>query len=204
MTESIELHGKLRTCLACRASLPKPSMLRLVVDDEGQLWPDLAQKLPGRGTYFCMQETCLQGMNDKRLQPLKAKFVVSLPQWAVLKERIESVLEKQLQQMFTRMRSTAHVGRDAVMHRLWNNTPLLLVMAADAGDALIRQIDDAVAKRQQAGQKTKTVRVSSKLWLGEKFGRENVAIAGIDASGPAAATANKLDQYCVWHRHIKA
>jgi len=179
-------------------------MLRLVVDEQGQLWPDMAQKLPGRGTYLCMHETCFQSMNDKRLQPLKAKFVVSLPQWAVLRERIESVLEKQLQQMFTRLRITADIGRDAVMHRLWNNAPLLLLLADDAGDALTRQINDAVAKRQQAGRKTETVRISSKLWLGEKFGRENVAIAGVDASGPAAAIANKLNQYCVWHRHINA
>jgi len=179
-------------------------MLRLVVDEQGQLWPDLAQKLPGRGTYLCMQESCLQGMNDKRMQPLKAKFVVDLPQWSALKERLDLVLEKQLQQMFTRLRITANVGRDAVMHRLWNNAPLLLLLAEDAGDALHRQIDDAVEKRKQAQLKTAMVRISSKLWLGEKFGRDNVAIAGVDASGPSAAVAKKLNQYCVWYRHIKA
>jgi len=179
-------------------------MLRLVVDEQGQLWPDLAHKLPGRGTYLCMQESCLQGMNDKRMQPLKAKFVVELPQWAVLKERLELVLSKQLQQMFTRLRITADVGRDAVMHRLWNNAPLLLLLAEDAGDALNRQIEDAVQKRQQTRLKTKMVRVSSKLWLGEKFGRDNVAIAGIDASGSSASVAEKLNQYCVWYGHIKA
>jgi len=179
-------------------------MLRLVVDGEGQLWPDLAQKLPGRGVYLCMHDTCFQGINDKRLQPLKAKFTVSLPQWAALKQRIESVLDKQLQLMFTRLRRTAVVGRDAVMHRLWNNTPLLLLLADDAGDALTRQVNEAVAKRQLDGRKTEMVRISSKLWLGEQFGRDNVAIAGVDASGPAAATANKLNQYCVWHGHIKA
>ena len=184
--------------------MPKEGMLRLVVDEGGQIWPDLGQKLPGRGAYLCMQESCIQGINDKRLQPLKAKFTITLPQWSALQERISLVVEKQLQQMFTRLRITGVIGRDAVMHRLWNNAPLLLLLADDAGDALYRQIDDAVQKRKQARLKTEMVRVSSKLWLGEKFGRENVAIAGIDASGPSAAIADKLNQYCVWHRHIKA
>jgi len=178
-------------------------MLRFVVDDEGVIWPDLQQKAPGRGVYHCMDEHCLGCMNDKRLQVMKAHFSIVLPQWNDVLQRIASGLHQQLKQMLTRQRSSAAIGRDAVMHRLWNNAPLMVLRAADAGDALVRQSDDGLEKRAQSGNKSLFVPVSSRHWLGEMFGRDDVAIVALDAAGPAAATVKKLEIYCVWYGRIK-
>ncbi len=178
-------------------------MLRLVLDAEGLFWPDLLQKAPGRGVYLCMSELCLDKISDRRLQSLKAKFPLSFPQWDGLQQRLKGGLERQLEQMFTRLRVNAAIGRDAVMHRLWNNAPLLLLQAEDAGDAVVRQIGDAMEKRQQAGHISGLVSVPSRSWLGEMLGREYVAVTGIDAGGRNAATARKLKQYCVWYGRIK-
>jgi len=174
-------------------------MLRLVVDGEGQIWPDVGQKAPGRGTYLCMRAECLATMSDKRLQPMKAKFSVLLPQWQQLRERLLDVLDQYLVQGFSRLRVKTDIGRDAVMHRLWNNAPLLLFCAADAGEAVVRQIEDAAAKRKQAGHAVAVVDVESTVWLGRMFGRDCVAVAGLDVS----PLANKMNQYCVWLRHLK-
>ena len=179
-------------------------MLRLVVDSDGQLCPDLAQKLPGRGAYLCMQQGCLSRLNDKRLRVLTQKYGLALPQWGALKVRLSTVMEGCLKQLFGRVQVNGYIGRDAVMHRLWKNAPLLLLIAADSGEALHRQVVDAVRKREQDGKKVVLVEVGSKSWLGEKLGRENVAVAGMDASGPLAVIANRLKQYCVWHGQIKA
>ncbi|ATX81917.1 Protein of unknown function (DUF448) [Mariprofundus ferrinatatus] len=176
----------------------------MIVDDEGVIWPDLTQKLPGRGVYLCMQAECLAALNDRRLQPLKAKFRVNLPQWPELKERMLCILEKQLSQMFARLRVKTEIGRDAVMHRLWNNAPFMLLIAADAGSAVVRQIEDAVEKREQAGQHTLVVQVESRLWLGEKLGREAVAVAGMDVAGSMASNAGKLVKFCSWYGQLKA
>jgi len=173
-------------------------MLRLVVDDDGLIWPDVLQKAPGRGVYHCMSASCLRRMNDKRLQSLKAQFRVSLPQWEMLRQRMASTLEQQVKRMFTRQRASAAIGRDAVMHRLWNNTPLLLLRAADAGDSLLRQIDDGLEKRAQAGLASALTIVSSRQWLGEMCGRDDVAVVALDAAGTAAAMTNRLDVYCIW------
>jgi len=178
-------------------------MLRLIVDDEGQIWPDLLQKLPGRGVYLCMQSECLSGMSDRRLQPLKAKFKVDFPQWEQVKERLVSILHKQLLQMFTRLRVKTEIGRDAVMHRLWNNAPVLLLVATDAGDAVVRQIEDAVEKREQAGHKSRILSVESKQWLGEMLGRDSVAVAALGTSGMMATNARKLNLYCGWYGQLK-
>jgi len=189
--------------MTCRQSKAKQTMLRFVVDGDGLIWPDLQQKAPGRGIYHCMDEACLGRMNDKRLQALKAKFSIVLPQWNDVLQRIASNLQQQLKQMLTRQRSSAAIGRDAVMHRLWNNAPLMLLRAMDAGDALVRQSDDGLEKRAQAGNKSSLLAVSSRHWLGEMFGRDDVAIVALDAAGPAAATVKKLEIYCVWYGRIK-
>jgi len=178
-------------------------MLRLVVDDDGEIWPDVLQKAPGRGVYHCMREACLSGMNDKRLQSLNAKFRVSLPQHERIRQRMVSVLEQQLKRMFTRQRASAAIGRDAVMHRLWNNVPLLLLRASDAGDALVRQIDDGLAKRTRAGMSSVLTNVPSRQWLGEMCGRDDVAVVAMDAAGMAAATVNRLNVYCLWLERMK-
>jgi len=172
----------------------------MVVDDDGEIWPDVLQKAPGRGVYHCMSGACLTAMNDKRLQPLKAKFRLNLPQWGMLQQRIALVREQQIKRMFTRQRASAAIGRDAVMHRLWNNAPLLLFRASDAGDALVRPIDDGLEKRAQAGLKAVLTNVASRQWLGEMCGRDDVAIVAMDAAG--ATTANSLHVYCVWLARI--
>jgi len=174
----------------------------MVVDDDGKIWPDVLQKAPGRGVYHCMSELCLAGMNDKRLQSLKVKFRVNLPQWDKLQQRIASVLEQQVERMFTRQRGSAAIGRDAVMHRLWNNAPLLLFRASDTGGALVRQIDGGMEKRAQAGLKSVLTNVASRQWLGAMCGRDDVAIVAMDAAGSAAITVNRLHAYCIWLARI--
>ena len=184
----------MRRCFACRQSLPKAEMLRLVADD-GQLWPDILQQAPGRGVYHCMRHTCLAGMNDRRLRALKVAGL----QWSELRLRIEEALGRQLRQMFSRLRVTAAVGRDAVMHRLWGNAPLSLLLAEDAGDAIARQIADAMEKREQAGRVSLFVKAPDAAWLGEMLGRERVAVAGFDVS----AMVEKLNRHCDWYGRIK-
>lgn len=188
--------------MICRASYPKQEMLRLVVDGDGEIWPDVLQKAPGRGVYHCMREACLTDMNDKRLQSLKVKFRVNLPQQERVRERIVNMLEQQLKRMFTRQCASAAIGRDAVMHRLWNNMPLLLLRASDAGSALVRQLDDGLEKRAGAGMTSVLTTVPSRQWLGGMCARDDVAVVAMDAAGMAAAMVNRLNVYCVWLARI--
>lgn len=61
----------LRTCVICRAKLPKPELARHVcppppdtVEGAGEgarrLVPDADQTMPGRGFYVCADEECLR------------------------------------------------------------------------------------------------------------------------------------------------
>lgn len=170
-------------------------MLRLVVDEAGQLWPDMVQKAPGRGVYLCMRETCLRQLHDKRLKGLRLKPRPVLPQAGVLIRRIREALARHIVQLLSRLRATAAVGRDAVMHRMWNNAPLLLLLAVDAGDALRRQVDDAVAKRRAAGHETNVVVSPEASLLGQGLGREKVSVAVLECSALSA----RVEKLCAWY-----
>lgn len=199
MSREAHANGTERTCFACRHKADKAEMLRLVVDDAGIIWPDLLQKAPGRGTYLCMQESCLGRLNDKRLGALRQRFLLQLPQYASLRQRIEEVLVKQIGRYLSAMRGGADAGRDAVMHRMWKNGPLLVVLASDAGEALVRQIGDAVARRREAGEEVMLLDMLPGALLSEVFQRERLSVVAMERT---AATA-KLQQLCAWYGRLR-
>lgn len=44
-------HPTLRRCIVTRQALEKPAMIRFVIDPDGQVTPDLKERLPGRGLW---------------------------------------------------------------------------------------------------------------------------------------------------------
>ncbi len=199
MQEKLESKSK-RTCFACRTTTDKESLLRLVVDDEGQIWPDFSAKLPGRGVYLCMSPTCLQGLSDKRLGVLNRDFSPQLPQWLVLQQRLSDMLGLRINQLMTGMRRRAAIGRDAVMHRMWKKEKLLVLFAADAGDALVRQVQDAVEKRDESMQRSPVlVSTLDADQLGLAMAREKVSVVAFSWANPVA----KFQQLCVWQQVLE-
>lgn len=190
--------GPVRTCFACRNHGSKQAMLRMVIDDQGQVWPDLLQQAPGRGAYLCMQEACWTRLSDKRFGALRAKSAAAAGQWEPFRARLREALSARIRQLLTGMKATAAIGRDAAMQHLWNNAPTFLLVASDAGAALIRQLRDAVAKRRQAGTDTRWCMAPASAQLGEWLGREKVSVLVIDAS----SLARKLEQACVWFQRV--
>ena len=173
-------------------------MLRLVVDDEGQVWPDVMQQAPGRGAYLCMQEACWARLSDKRFGALRAKFDVAPGQWQPFRSRLRHALGERMAQLLARLKGGAAIGRDAAMQYLWKNAPMILLVAVDAGDALIRQLRDAVAKRRQAGVETRWCNALQAERLGAWLGRGKVSVMAIEAS----PQAEKLEQACAWIRYV--
>jgi len=192
-----------RTCFACRQTEDKLSLLRLVVDDEGLIWPDLSSKLPSRGLYLCLQEKCLQAMSDKRLQSLKRDFSPQLPQWDMLQQRMFDMLSQRFVQLLNGVKRSAVIGRDAVMHQMWDKKALLILFADDAGDAVLRQVNDAVEKRdggemKSAKRATVIVSLLDAEALGSALGREKVSVVAFSEDNPLM----KLQQICVWQQRL--
>lgn len=55
-------HIPLRSCVVCRAKLPKRDLVRVVMTPGGDCIVDETGKHDGRGAYVCRQEACWQAV----------------------------------------------------------------------------------------------------------------------------------------------
>ena len=55
-----------RSCLGCRQTRDKDSLIRFVLSPQGEVVPDIESKLPGRGAYTCISEHCLRAALKQR------------------------------------------------------------------------------------------------------------------------------------------
>ena len=169
----------MRTCFACRRKQPKQAMLRIVVDDVGELWPDPLARAPGRGAYLCLDPECMRRM-PRALRGIRSKQPHARPDWIRLRARIATVLAAAVEARMRHARPQAALGRDAVMRRIWYPAPLVVMLADDAGEALARQIGQAVERRRKAGRETRLMIGPPATVLGAWLGRERLAVVSLE------------------------
>ncbi len=87
-------HVPLRSCIACRAKLPKRELIRVVSTPEGTLEIDTKGKRAGRGAYLCRKQQCCEtALQPGRLsQALKCR--VDATEVAALKASVSSLIEE--------------------------------------------------------------------------------------------------------------
>lgn len=56
-----------RMCIACREMQPKRSLIRVVRNQDGEIFVDETGKAAGRGAYVCNRKECLDKINAKKL-----------------------------------------------------------------------------------------------------------------------------------------
>ena len=57
----------LRQCIACRELKEKRQMLRVVKNNQGQIFLDFSGKASGRGAYVCDNADCIKKLKKNRL-----------------------------------------------------------------------------------------------------------------------------------------
>jgi len=186
-----------RRCIRCRQSRSKSDMMRLVCDEDGSVWPDVLQKAHGRGAYVCWGE-CLNYLQDRHLHAAWKGRKSGMDQADELRRRSAVALLRLCRQYVRRVRHSVNIGRDAVMHRMWVHTPMLIVLAMDAGEALKRQIRQACAKREGVGLKTVCSSFGNSALLGGFLEREKVSVLAMDDT----PVSEKWLQYCIWYEQL--
>lgn len=84
-----------RTCIACRTSGDKKSLIRIVRTTTGDVVVDPTGKMPGRGAYLCRTAECLRrAIKEKRLP---RALRTEVPPEAV--EKLEQTMEQGLPEM---------------------------------------------------------------------------------------------------------
>jgi predicted RNA-binding protein YlxR (DUF448 family) len=120
-----------RRCIVTRETGPKAGLIRFVASPDGEIVPDLAGKLPGRGFWVSADRKVLAQAAAKGHFARAAKSKVRVPPDLV--DRVESLLAARVIELLSLARKAgqAVTGFEKVKEALVSGEARLLVQAAD-------------------------------------------------------------------------
>ena len=169
--------GPLRTCIVTGETMAPERMIRFVVGPEGDVVPDLARRLPGRGMWAKAERAIVERAVAKKAFARAARAAVKAA--ADLPERIEHLLlQRTLEDLARARRAGRAVAGFVKVEQMIGRRRVGLLVVANEADG------DGFGKLQASGLPIE--RLGNVADLGGVFGREQavyVAIAQDDASG---------------------
>jgi len=123
-----------RKCIATGEVQPKGGLIRFVVGPSGQIAPDVAGKVPGRGIYVAASKSALEKAIKKGLFARSAKQSVQLPDDLIL--MVETVLARRITDLISLSRKSgeAVAGYEKVKSWLVTDQAQVLIQASDGSD----------------------------------------------------------------------
>lgn len=163
-----EAEGPIRRCLASGERLHQDRLLRFVVGPDGELVPDLAGKLPGRGLWIRPERVLLERAAARGLFARAAKAPVKVP--ADLAERVGRALRRRCLEGLglARRAGAALAGHDKVRAVLERGEAALLLQAADGSPAQRARLA-ALGRGLRPG--LEVIETLTAVELGEALGR---------------------------------
>lgn len=171
-----ERTGPERRCVATGVSGPTDPLIRFVLDPEGRLTPDLAEKLPGRGVWLTADRAAVGLAVKKRLfsrgfrQPVEAPDDLADQLEALAAARAVEALS------LTRKAGLAIAGFEKVRARLRQGLAGALIAARDGAE-------DGRRKLAPLRGEAPLVEALTGDEMGLAFGRDSVIHAVLDQGG---------------------
>jgi len=166
-----------RRCIVLGEVLPESKLVRFVADPDGNVVPDVAAELPGRGTWVSATRAAVTTAVAKNLFSKSAK--APLKASADLPDRVERLLSARMQSDLglARRAGQAVLGFDNVLRELDARTPpSVLVEASDGAADGRRKLTGSVRARDL---KVEIIEVLTSAELSLALGRENVIHAAL-------------------------
>lgn len=182
MDEEGAMHRE-RRCIVTGDVMPDSRLVRFVAAPDGQVVPDVAAKLPGRGLWVTATRKAVTLAVEKKLFARAAKAHVTAA--TDLAERTEKALvTRMLGDLGIARRSGALVlGFDNVLRALDSaRPPGVLIEAIDGSGDGKRKLYNAAHAR---GMKPQVLECLTSAELGLALGRENVIHAAVQPGGLA-------------------
>jgi hypothetical protein len=174
---TVAIIGPLRTCIATGEQGTPERMIRFVVGPQGDVVPDLARRLPGRGLWVRAERAAVERAVAKNLFARAAR--ASVRPAADLPERVERLLlERALSDLGRARRAGRAVAGFVKVEQMIGQRRAGLLVVADEAQG------DGLAKLRASG--LPIARLGDAAALGGLFGREQVvyvAVARDDAGG---------------------
>lgn len=168
-----------RRCIATGQEKPKAEMVRFVLGPDGQVVPDLAEKLPGRGIWVSANRRALEKAVTKRLFSRAAKEQVMVPQGLV--DDVEAGLARRVSDLVSLARKAgqAVAGYEKVKAWVDEGRARVLLQAADGSER-------GKTKVKLPADEGPTIACLSAGELGLSFGRDRVIHAALGHGGLTA------------------
>lgn len=167
--------GPERKCIATGEVQPKHGLIRFVIGPEGQIAPDIAEKLPGRGIWVSADRAALDKAAQKRLFSRAAKQAVTVPEG--LTDHVETLLAARVVNLISLARKSggATCGYEKVKSKLAGEEAHVLIQASDGSERGKSKLSTPY-RGDFIGWLTAAE-------LGQAFGRQTVIHAALDAGG---------------------
>jgi uncharacterized protein len=165
-----------RRCIVTRASGPKAGLIRFVASPDGEVVPDVAERLPGRGMWVSADADALKTAAGKGHFARAAKRQLKVP--PDLAERVEALLAERLVELLALARKAgeAVAGLEKTKAALVSGEAALLLQAADGSARERAQL------RPPLGENTLVTCLFAHE-LGVAFARDRVIHAAVLAGG---------------------
>jgi uncharacterized protein len=123
-----------RRCIATQAALPQSQMIRFVLSPSGEVTPDIAAKLPGRGAWITASREAIETAAKKNAFSRAFKTQVKVPQdIASLTEKL--LIARILDQLgLARRAGDLILGFEQVREDLRRTRPALVIEASDGAE----------------------------------------------------------------------
>ncbi len=167
--------GAERKCLATGEIQPKHGLIRFVLSPDGEVFPDVMGKLPGRGVYVASERSALEEAIKKKLFARGFKSQVKMRGDLVVE--VETQIARRLVDLISLARKSgqAIAGYEKVKDWLIKEEARILLQASD-GSARGKS-------KLSTPYKGKFVGCMTANELGMAFGRETVIHAALASGG---------------------
>ncbi len=174
-TETDQTSGPERKCLATGEVQPKQGLIRFVLGPDGQVYPDVMGKLPGRGVYITATRDALETAVKKKLFSRGFKTQVTVGDNIIAE--VERLVLRRLIDLISLSRKSGHAiaGYEKVKDWLYKEDAWVLIQALD-GSARGKT-------KLSTPYKGKFIGCLTADELGMAFGRETVIHAALASGG---------------------
>ncbi len=163
-----------RRCIVTGQVLPRTQLIRCVVGPDQQVWPDLQEKMPGRGLWLSCDAAVLTAAIQKNSFAKAAKAPVRAAPDIVQRVR-QQLLQRLAQYLGLAKRSGAVIQGFAQVEPAARNGQLaVLFIARDAGA-------DGPAKLRNKIAAAQVITALTSTELGQALGAEQLVYVGVQA-----------------------
>lgn len=189
--------GPSRRCLATGRVRPKDELIRFVVGPEGDLVPDLAERLPGRGLWLSPGPDMVNTALSKGLFAKAARRAIKAA--PDLADRLEGLLVRRCQDLLglARRAGQAVAGFEKVRGLLGQGPAALILCAADAAEDGRRKIAALTGGKEP-------IELLTRAELGLAMGRDQAVHLAVAPGGLATRLGQEFSRLAEWRRGDRA